>query len=106
MKSVIAAAILLAACGAAMEDPNVQFKAGEIYQITNRSGCLARVVLYDARGDFILQQFEDLKPGAVQKYVIPHTGQRLAAFAVDAMGRSCSVAEEQKIQMTKVEPTP
>ena len=98
--------LLMTACMGAVEDPNAQWKAGDTYQITNRSGCLARVVLYDARGEFILQQFEDLKPGAVQKYVIPHTGQRLAAFAVDAMGRSCASAEDLKIQMMKIEPNP
>ena len=103
MRIAIICAVFTTACMGAVEDPNAQFKAGDTYQIANRSGCLARVVLYDARGEFILQQFEDLKPGAVQKYVIPHTGQRLAAFAVDAMGRSCASAEDSKIQMTKVE---
>lgn len=104
MKAFAVIAIALSAC--AVSDPPTPFKttAGEVYEIVNRSGCVARIVLYGVDGYVVEnQKYEDLKPGRTERYILPHSQMRLDAVAVDAMGNECAGSERRKITITKVQ---
>ena len=96
--------LMISACAGNDPPPPFHTTAGEVYEIVNRSGCVARIVLYGVEGYVVEnQKYEDLKPGRTERYRLPHSGMRLEAVPVDAMGNACSAAEARRITITKVQ---
>ena len=105
MRSLLAL-IAIVACACAGNDPPAPFQtsAGDVYEVVNKSGCVARIVLYGIDGNVVEnQKYEDLKAGRTERYILPHSQMRLDAIAVDAMGNECAGSERRKITITKVQ---
>ena len=105
MKKSLLFVLALTACAASTPDPEPTTAAGDVYEVVNRSGCAARIVLYGVNGNVIEnQKYDDIKPGRMERYILPHSGMRLEAVAVDALGRECTASESKRIEVKKVEP--
>lgn len=104
MKRLLLSVLLITACAGTRPEAESSGTQGGIYQVVNRSACVARIVLYDPEGTVIDNiKYEDLRAGRTQRYRLPTPGMTLAAVAIDTMGNACSMAENQKIQVTRVQ---
>jgi hypothetical protein len=104
IKRVLFSVILISACAGASRESETPATLGGIYEVTNRSACTVRIVLHDLDGHVIEHmKFEDLRPGRTERYRLPSPAMKLDAIGIDALGNSCGMAENQKIQITKVQ---
>jgi hypothetical protein len=104
MKRFVSVVILTAACAGASSVQQSAAPPGDTYDVVNGSACTVRIVLYDYEGKVIENiKYEDLRAGRTQRYRLPNPGMRLDAVAIDAMGNACSLTENQKIRITKVQ---
>ena len=90
-----------AACARSATTTRSSFRAGDIWEVTNGSSCMAQVFL----GQTAIP-VATLPPGASDQFHIPsnHTYIRVRSVNQDTRG-SCSTGERRKIRLKNVTPT-